>query len=97
MKNGAILFSNVVSDKNPKNYIKLYPNPATTEFEVEYTNHTSYSVLDVTGRVINNAVQFIRTGNSLKVNIQNLSNGIYLLKIIDKQSLNQEVIRFVKK
>jgi len=61
--------------------LKLYPNPASEYVIVENTEPiTSYQVIDNVGNVCvgNNS---INTSNKIKINIQNLSSGLYNLKI----------------
>jgi hypothetical protein len=75
------------------NGVKIYPNPTSGEFNIEL-NSTSVStieVTDVTGRVITSATA---TQETVNVNLTNLANGIYYVKI---QSENgTEVVKVVK-
>ena len=61
--------------------MKLYPNPATEYVIIENTEPiTSYQVIDNIGNVCVENIN-VNTSNKIKINIQNLSSGLYNLKI----------------
>ncbi len=73
--------------------VKVYPNPTAGEFTVELNNtlNKTIDVTDIAGRIISSASS---NQSVVKVNISNLANGIYYVKI---QSNNAtEVIKVVK-
>jgi hypothetical protein len=73
--------------------LRVYPNPSNGEFTVELKNglNKTIEVLDLTGRVI-----FVSTSlkDKVNVNINNLSNGIYYVKVQSNNAV--EMIKIVK-
>ena len=73
--------------------VKLYPNPTSGVFTVELntTSAKTIEVTDVTGRVV-----MTNTSNNevVNVNINNLSNGIYYVKVQSENAV--DVIKVVK-
>ncbi len=68
--------------------IKLFPNPATTNISITgLSERSSYNVYDVVGKPILKGT--LLNGNS--INIENLSSGLYFLKL-----KNREAIKFIK-
>lgn len=73
--------------------VKVWPNPTKGEFNVEFLNDDAKTieVLDLTGRLIqSNSV----SNKKMNVNLNNLSNGVYYIKIQTKASI--EVVKVVK-
>lgn len=69
--------------------IEVYPNPSTDFIQVSGLKNTeNYTIYNVTGQQIGNGTMT----NNEKINIQNLSNGMYFLKFN-----NAETFKFVKK
>lgn len=69
------------------NSFNIYPNPFTDEFVVELNNDNRTStikILDLSGRVI-----YTKISNSdvLNINVANLRNGIYFLKVKDDSDI----------
>lgn len=91
--NGIKVFNDY--SKNIK--FELYPNPVTDILNISAGNNsekiTSISVLDLTGKTMN---EYIEANNDNRtLNVHNLTNGIYLLKI----TLNYRVtttLQFIK-
>lgn len=85
---------------NYKLHIHMYPNPAYDKITVQIENVTEgvtqIEVLDLTGKVVKRMSQNVLHGfNELTLDIQNLSNGLYLVKV--KDSSNQEAVLKVNK
>ena len=62
--------------------VQVYPNPASNYFSLDgnLAQITSIAVLDVTGKVV------LRVENpGDKIDIQNLSNGIYTVQIMTER------------
>ena len=68
--------------------IKVYPNPASNMLTISAGNEeiTKAEIFDVTGKKIG---VFAFDAMKAKVNVENLSNGLYIYKILNK---NNEVI-----
>jgi uncharacterized delta-60 repeat protein len=76
-----------VSDFEKQNVL-IYPNPSSDYIFVKNTDATNYEIFDFTGKkVISGKIQE-------KINIINLENGEYLLKIIgENQKYTQKIIK----
>lgn len=76
--------------------INIAPNPATSELTISFnsaiTTLTKLTVTDVVGKVVYNSE--IQEGNSIVVPVNELSNGIYFVKI--EQGKNHTVKKFIK-
>jgi len=109
--NGSIIFNKVttpsLSIKNntffPKN-IKInncYPNPFNSEITIEFfTNHQnlSLSIYDINGKLINTFFSgIIKKGHySIKWNANQHPSGLYIIKLISKESVKTQKIMFLK-
>jgi hypothetical protein len=73
--------------------VKVWPNPTKGEFNVEFLNDDAKTieVLDLTGRLIQSNIV---SNKKMNVNLNNLSNGVYYIKIQTQASL--EVVKVVK-
>ncbi|HYV92573.1 MAG TPA: T9SS type A sorting domain-containing protein [Chitinophagales bacterium] len=80
---------------------KLYPNPAQESLEIMmYAAHASnidLQVLNVNGQIISNNQYTLKAGyNFLRMDVSELSSGIYCARILDGQTKTQSVNRFIK-
>ena len=73
--------------------VSVYPNPTSGEIMVELNNASVKTIhlMDLTGRVISSSTSSLEV---VKVDLTNLSNGIYYLKIQSDSSV--EVVKVVK-
>ena len=73
--------------------LAVYPNPATTEVNItlEGSKIAQVDVADVTGRVVSS--QAVKSG---KVNVANLSSGVYFLRVKDDKGVTR-IQKFIKK
>jgi hypothetical protein len=83
------------------NATSLYPNPASTQFSVNYTAATAseimISVYDVLGRKVSESKNSVTNGsNSIIVNCENLNSGVYTVKVIDVPTNKTETLQLVK-
>lgn len=87
-----ISLSNVSFDKKA---ISLYPNPASSQINLSFENNlenASLKISTITGQTVfekNNV-----SGNSLTLDVSVLSNGIYVLQVIDVNSISTS--KFIK-
>ncbi len=70
--------------------LKPYPNPMTTHtsinFTANYSEKVQFVIYDQTGKVVYTAYHDVVSGaNTIKVNRENLSSGLYLCKIVSQQ------------
>jgi surface protein len=78
--------------------IKLYPNPAKNSVVVEFEKIvdpelSTIEIIDVTGRVISNVEIIERTERSIRINTNELSSGVYFLRLSSLKSLH--VLKFI--
>ncbi len=73
--------------------LSVYPNPSNGEFTVELNNgiNKTIQVTDIAGRVVLTTTSL---NDKVNVNINNLTNGIYFVKIVSNNVT--EVIKVVK-
>jgi hypothetical protein len=82
--------TNIVSEKNPDDIIHVYPNPSTDHIFIDFNQplqgETFIEVLEYTGKpVLMDRIY----GNNLsryKMDVSKLKSGIYILKIINKNT-----------
>tara|TARA_Y100000385_G_C13098960_1_gene643196 strand:+ start:642 stop:1316 length:675 start_codon:yes stop_codon:yes gene_type:complete len=78
-----------INDFNIKDNITLFPNPASDFIQiVELTETESYKIYNAIGAIVHSG----QASNSVKIDIQNLTNGIYFLKFD-----NGYTYKFIKK
>lgn len=82
--------SSILESEKQDEAIRIYPNPAqssvNTQFFLNGTESVSIDVLDMQGVKLINSTQNLELGwHTNKLNIENLSNGIYFIRI-QKQS-----------
>ena len=79
------------------NAITLYPSPATTNLNVEYTGKTMknahLSIIDVTGRVVFTQQLQLEDGQLVNIDLKGLSNGVYVINVEGGENIITE--RFV--
>lgn len=91
---GKVTYSKVVSvsGNDAKKSLAVYPNPVKAELNVVTDGQaTGVSIFDMTGKSV---LQF--NDNRTKVNVQDLPNGVYFMRLLDKNNLLGEPVRFVK-
>ncbi len=73
--------------------LSVYPNPATEHVFVNVSKkliNSKFFVTDVAGRIV---MEGILSGNEQKINLADLNNGIYCIRIASAKS---ESIKFIK-
>lgn len=77
-------------DEATSNVLEIYPNPTTNILNIQSSqNINQITVFDMAGRQVMNI-----NGNSKHINIENLSNGIYTLRVITEGGISTQ--KFVK-
>ena len=81
-----------VSADGGKKTLSVYPNPVKSELNLVTDGNTEgVSIYDMTGRAVR---QY--NDNRTKVNVADLPNGLYFVRLLDKNGLAGEPVRFVK-
>jgi hypothetical protein len=91
---GKMTYSKVVAVSNDgnKKSLAVYPNPVKSELTVITDGNTEgVSIFDMTGKMVR---QF--NDNRSKVDVADLPNGVYLMRLLDKNGLVGTPVRFVK-
>ena len=83
------------------NTTSLYPNPATSEFNLNYTasadNIVLVNVYDAVGRKVLSSQNTVVAGhNTITINCNKLNLGVYSVRVTDLSSNTSEVLRLVK-
>lgn len=87
-RNGLIEHSNFIVlntelsiGEEDKETISVFPNPTSGQINiVNLKENDRISIIDINGRLM---LSTVSNGNEIQLNINNLSNGIYLLKVND--------------
>lgn len=103
-RDGKYSYSDVVTLKSRASEVEitsLFPNPAKTEVTLVLTapaaERISLVVTDLTGKVVmQQAETLVRGSNQLKLQVQQLASGTYLLKAICANGCETQVQRLVK-
>lgn len=69
----------------------LFPNPATDRLYVEGATNATYTIGDITGRIL---LQGKLDGRNNKIDIEGIANGLYIASITEKEVTT--VIKFAK-
>jgi hypothetical protein len=74
-------------------FVTMYPNPVNTELTVDITTPESsraqVKIMDATGRVVRTVEISLQAGsNSTKIDMQSLTDGMYMVSITDQKGLN---------
>ena len=77
--------------------VSAYPNPTTDYLELKVENlqlsELSYKLYDISGKVYQNK----EIGNSItKIEMQNLPQGIYFIKVIDTKNKEFKTFKIIK-
>jgi len=103
-KKGAISYSNIVilNNNTLSPGLKAYPNPAKDVLNVELpigvNKVMTLLVTDVSGKtILSKAVQSIKGGNLVQLDISHLTPGMYLLKLTCPSGCENAVMKFEKK
>jgi hypothetical protein len=75
------------------NAVIVYPNPTQGDLFVDVSSSTitraTFKVMDMTGKTVKTIQSDLAEGlNKITVNVGELANGMYMLKVVDGKSLN---------
>ena len=82
-------------DEQPSGEITVYPNPVTGStlgIRTGTTDPVRIQIINLTGRVLN---EVVLTGVTSQIDISDLPDGLYLLKIYDNEN-TLNVVKFIK-
>ncbi len=103
--NGKATLSNVVAIKGDKvtnlTVTDVYPNPATKVLNVVVNSpvedRVNIIVTDITGKIVKTQAAQVSIGNNnAKMDVSNLANGTYLMKVICTNGCTSATTKFVK-
>lgn len=103
--NGKTTLSNVVAIKGDKvtnlTITDVYPNPATQMLNIIISapanDKVALIITDVTGKVVKTQNVVVAAGNTnTKVEVANLAQGTYLMKVVCNNGCNSATTKFVK-
>ena len=68
-----------------ENSLSMFPNPVTNELTINnISKNSTISIYDLNGRLIINKIS---KSEIEKIDVSNLTNGIYLIKVSDKKAI----------
>ena len=75
------------------NAVIVYPNPTKGDLNIDVSSSTitraTFKVMDMTGKTVKTIQSDLIEGlNKIVVNVSELANGMYMLKVADGKSLN---------
>jgi len=90
----VIMTPSWVSDLSQNSSIKIYPNPINNEFQISNTSTEAmkFSILNLNGQLV--FEDKLTGNNSMKINSENWSQGVYLIRI--QQGQNQFYQKLIK-
>ncbi|HEY5592573.1 MAG TPA: right-handed parallel beta-helix repeat-containing protein [Paludibacter sp.] len=85
------------SEFNESDLMSIYPNPVRSTSRVHYTvqndgTHVSISLFDVTGKEVNVLLDAVQRAGKYSVNLNNMKQGIYILKMISGNQMHQQKV-----
>lgn len=101
--NGDFAYSDVkvvIQNYTDVEIMSLYPNPAINDLELSISSsqrqECEISIFSIDGELVKSSNSFLNEGlNPKRINVKNLSQGIYVLKVITPSGITEN--RFVKR
>ncbi len=103
--NGKSSFSNIILIKGDKvlnlNISDIYPNPVNKILNMiiaaPIDENVNIIITDITGKILKkHNAQVIAGNNNIKLDVNNLASGSYLLKVICNKNCNSSIVKFIK-
>jgi hypothetical protein len=87
-----------VKDADPANFVTIYPNPASSFINISINNDkiTTLNVLNVVGRKVAKFDVTPNTPNPIRIGLDNVADGVYLLQFTDAAGKQLGVKRVTK-
>ncbi len=80
-----------VQESTSYNKFRIYPNPAGKYIIIEHNGYVTddfeYQIYDLTGRMIQINENLQKKGNLTTINIENIQNGLYIIKLRIKATI----------
>ena len=97
VENGASCQSGIESANGIKKLVHLYPNPSNNEITIQWVGVSSkffsYTISDMTGRIIDVSPYINISSNTYQLSTANIPNGMYLLNIQSSEGISVEKIQ----
>jgi hypothetical protein len=72
-------------------FVKIYPTITTESFTIHTQELVNFDIIDINGKIVNSAKT---TSNLFRVDIQNITKGIYIVKLIGENTIyHQKIIK----
>jgi hypothetical protein len=81
---GSVMVAN--ANLNSDHFVSIYPNPAKQHITIEAPENGTVEIDDLNGNIIHHQTA-IYANQKQDINIQDFTNGMYLLKIFNKHSI----------
>lgn len=75
--------------------VNVFPNPASSFINIVSSENASYELIDVQGKVVASG-SFIAAYQNQELNTENLSNGMYVLKVFNAGSVSMNKVSIKK-
>lgn len=97
---GNLFTTDVEKPTLPVSDVKLYPNPASVEVNIQVTSTTfkgnaTIDVFDITGRKVDTQIMNLDDKEPF-LNVSSLKSGIYLVKITMENSKSTKICKLIK-
>ena len=79
-----------VEEAEKDNTVSIYPNPASTMLNVHAENYSNVQIINFLGQVVYSANI---TENDFQINVSNLSNGVYFIRLNGETTTTQKFIK----
>lgn len=88
----AVLFANSITE-SPDNNIKIYPNPVKDNLYIENVENSNIYIYNTLGKLVKKVQDISET---TEINVSDLSNGIYVVKIQKGTAIQTKKIQILK-
>ena len=79
-----------IEEETVENPVFIYPNPASTVLNVHAENYRTVQIVNFLGQVVYSANV---TENDFQINVSNLSNGVYFIRLNGETTTTQKFIK----
>ena len=79
-----------IEEETAENPVVIYPNPASTMLNVHAENYRTVQIVNFLGQVVYSANV---TENDFQINVSDLSNGVYFIRLNGETSTTQKFIK----